>query len=603
MIIGRKSTVYIMGGILGLAIIFLAVKLIFGNSYKNKIPALPDFQNLSKPLQDQLAQAYNKAHQKPTATNLGMLGMVYHSSMFYDKAAVCYELAIEENKEEWLWSYYLGYLKRETGESNAAIENFQNVTRINHKMNLAIYYTGDAYQNLGKNDLAESLFSSLRGTDNLTSAEDKKSDTDDFPIGIYAGFQLSRIYIGTQRLILAEKTLNEIIQAGRSFGPAYRLLGNLYKMKGDSVLGGEYILQADDLTDNSTPVDKLIDGISLLSRSDQYLLKQIDVAEKSAHPLFALVIADHALKYNPGNRFLTSKAVKLLLNMNYGNQALPYLDLHLKLFTDDFKEIKEVANLLYNRGLYSQSFTYYQRASELKHEDNEVQSSLVLCLWREGKKDLALEKMNSLVVNNKENLKILADGVYVMLVLGEKDKAVSYLQKLVELAPADSRVHLMQGMVDEMSGKPLEALSMYRLSFKSNPKDMAVVQALGNSLVNQKMWPAAIDHYRKAILSFPNEPFLLEKLGSLLIGCPDQKLRKNEEGRKLEERVFIHKASTPDLTISSGQNIAMSYASEGDYKKAYAYIEWVSNIARAQKAPAKIVADLENLLKQYNDRK
>ena len=601
MVRGLKRTTYIAGGILGLIIIVLAGKAIIGNTYKSQIPELPDFRDVAAPLQEQISLANKKAHDKPTADNLGMLGMVYHSSMYYDKAILCYELAIKKNSKEWLWSYYLGYLRREMGESNAAIEKFKTVTSINPKMYLAIYYTGDALQSIGKNDQAEALFTSIPGVHNLNPQEEKKADNDDFPLSTYAGFQLSRIYTNTQRLILAEKTLNDIIQTDPTFGPAYRLIGNLYKMKGDSVRGNEYLLQANDLADNSTPLDKLIDGIALLSRSDQYLLKQIDEAEKKAHPRFALVIADHALKYLPDNKYLISKAVKLLLNMNYGKQALPYLDQHLKYFYDDFREIKEVANLLYNSELYNQSFTYYKRAAELMPEDTEVKSSQVLCLWRDGKKDLALQLMDNLVVNNKENLKILSDGVYVMLVAGEKATALSYLGKLERLSPANPRVQLMKGMVDEMDGKPQEALAMYRLSFTTNPKDMAVIQALGNSLTSQKMWSAAIDHYRKALVLFPNEPFLLEKLGTLLISCPDQKLRNIEVGRKLSERVFIHKASTPDLTIGSGKSIAMAYAEEKDFRKAYAYIEWVLNIAKTQKAPAQIITELENLLNQYNN--
>lgn len=586
-----------------MAIIILSVYLVNGIIFRRQIPELPDLQTVAKPLQEQISLANSKAHRKPTSGNLGMLGMVYHSAMYYDKATRSYELAIEKNKAEWLWSYYLGYLKREMGESNAAIENFKKVTRINPKMHLALYYTGEAYQSLGKYTEAEAVFSGIPHENNVNIAEDKKSDNDDSPLSTYANFQLARIYTNSQRLILAEKTLNEIIQANRTFGPAYRLLGNLYKMKGDSVLSAEFISQANDLNDISTPLDKLIDGIALLSRSDQYLLKQIDDAEKRAHPGFAMVLTEHALKYAPDNKYFISKAVKLLLNMSYGKQALPYLDQHYKFFTDDFTEIKEIANLLYANGLYSRSFDYYKRAAELKPESTEVQSSLVLCLWKEGKKDQALDKMNNLVVNDRENLRILADGVYIMLVLGEKQTALSYLNKLKQLSPANPRVQLMQGMVDDMNGKHQEALAMYRASFSANPKDMAVIQALGNSLTGQKMWAAAIEHYRKSLVSFPNEPFLLEKLGTMLITCPDQNLRNIEEGRKLSERVFIHKASTPDLTIASGKSIAIAYAAEGDFRRAAAYIEWVLNIAKTRKASDQLIAELEDLSKQYNKRR
>lgn len=599
---GRKGQLYILGGIIGLIIIVFATKAILGNTNKSRIPELPDFQNVAQTLKDQISQTDLKARNKPSAANLGMLGVVYHSAMYYDKASVCYELAIKKNKKEWLWSYYLGYLKREMGESNSAIEHFKTVSGINPGINLARYYTGDLFQSLGKNIEAESAFAAIPGVRNPDPSDKKKSENDDFALSTYAKFQLSRIYINSQRLIPAEKTLNEIIQTDRSFGPAYRLLGNVYQMKGDSVLGKEYIVQSKDLTDNSVPLDKLIDGIALISRSDQYLLKQIDEAQKKAHPAFALVIADHALKYLPDNKYLISKSVKLLLNMNYGKQVLPYLDRHLSYFTDDFREIKEVADLLYNRSLYSQSLVYYKHASELIPEDIEVKSSQVLCLWHEGKKDLALQQMNNLVLNDRDNLKILTDGVYVMLVAGEKETARSYLSRLEKMSPANPRVLLMKGIVDESDGNFQRALVMYRSSFNSNPGDMAVVQAMGSCLLRLKMWSAALDHYHKSLTLFPNEPYLLEKLGTLLITCPDVKLRNIEEGRKLSERVFIHKACTPDLTITSGRSIALAYASEGNFEKANTYIDWILNVAQTQKAPDKIIAEIVNLRKEISKK-
>jgi len=586
-----------------LIIVVFAARAILVTTSWDHIPELPDFQNVAQSLKEQIVQADQKAHSKPTAANLGMLGVVYHSAMNYDKAAVCYELAIRKNRKEWLWSYYLGYLKREMGESDSAIEHFKTVTAINPGMNLARYYTGDLFQSLGKNIEAESSFASIPGVSNIDPSAEKKSENgDDFTLSTYAKFQLSRIYVNSQRLILAEKTLNEVIQADRAFGPAYRLLGNVCQMKGDSLRGQEYIIQSNDLTDNSIPIDKLIDGLALISRSDQYLLKQIDEAQKKAHPSFALVIADHALKYLPDNKYIISKSVKLLLNMNYGKQALPYLDRHLKYFTGDFAELKEVADLLYNRGLYSQSLIYYKRASELKPEDVEVKSSQVLSLWHDGKKDLALQYMNSLVLNDRDNLKILTDGVYIMLVAGEKETARSYLLRLEKMAPSNARVLLMRGIIQESDGNLPGALIMYRSSFNTNHTDMAVIQALGSCLLRLKMWSAALDHYQKSLSVFPNEPYLLEKTGTLLICCPDQKLRNIEKGKKFSERVFIHKACTPDLIIASGKSIAIAYASEGDFKKANTYIDWILNVAQTQKAPEQIVAELIRLRNEYSQK-
>lgn len=603
MIKGRSAIAYITGGIFILAIIVLSVKVIIGNIYRKQIPTLPDLQSLSVGLRDQLSTTYNKAYNNPSADNLGMMGLVYHSSTYYDKAAICYKLAIRKNKKKWLWSYYFAYLNRELGESNKAIENFKHVTSENPKMYLAWFYIGEGLQNLGENNQAEAIYARVINVNDINKEAGKNSTNDYFPLGTYARFQLARIYMNTKRLDLASKTLIEIIQANRTFGPAYRLLGSLYSLEGDSVLSKEYILWANDLNNYTTPLDRLIDGISLLSRSDQYILKQIDDSERKVHPEFALVLASRALKYMPDNKYLISKTVKLLLNMHYGKQALPYLDKHIKYFNEDFKEIKYVADLLYNEGLFEQARTYYNRAAELKHEDTDVQSNLVVCLWKEGMKDQALEKMNNLVVNNKENIMILFNGVYVMLAMGEKEASMTYLAKLKYLAPANPKVQLIMGMVAEMDGNLPAAITMYDLSFKGNPKDLATSLALSNALTKQKLWSRAIRQYQQSLEYFPNEPFILEKLGTLLVSCSDSTLRNMDEGMKLSERAFIHKASSPNITIAAGRSIAIAYAARGDYRTAYDYIEWVLDVARNQKVTAEYVKGLENLLMQYNTEK
>ena len=153
-----------------------------------------------------------------------------------------------------------------------------------------------------------------------------------------------------------------------------------------------------------------------------------------------------------------------------------------------------------------------------------------------------------------------------------------------------------------MNGNLQAATAMYDLSFRGNPKDLATIQALGNALMKQKMWGRAISNYRQALEYFPNEPYLLEKLGTLLISCSDPTLRNIDEGMIFSDRAFIHKASTSDITIPAGKSLAMAYAAHGDYRTAYTYIEWVLGVARIQKAPAEYLEELETLLKQSKNQ-
>lgn len=262
-------------------IIVILAKVIIGNTYRKQIPLLPDLQSLSAPLKEQLLTAYNKTIHNPTADNIGMMGMVYHSGTYYDKAAFCYKLAVKKDKGKWIWSYYLGYLNREMGDPKTALRNYREVTKINPKIFLAWFYEGECYQKMGLNDSAEIAFKNIINRMDKNTVVKTPTRYDYFPLVTYSMYDLARIYMSTQHVDLAEKTLKGIIEDQKAFGPAYRLLGNLYSTKGDTSLSKHYLVRSNDLNVNPSPVDTLIDRIALMSRSEMYLLKKIEEAEKS----------------------------------------------------------------------------------------------------------------------------------------------------------------------------------------------------------------------------------------------------------------------------------------------------------------------------------
>ena len=77
---------------------------------------MPGKETITGVLKDQISSATRKAWLNPSSNNLGILGMIYHSCEYYDRAAECYRLAVKRNDSKWMWSYYLGYLNREMGE-------------------------------------------------------------------------------------------------------------------------------------------------------------------------------------------------------------------------------------------------------------------------------------------------------------------------------------------------------------------------------------------------------------------------------------------------------------------------------------------------------
>ena len=592
----KKTILLIIGGI----ILLILVKLLLDFPYRSGIPKLPELQTLAVPLQNQLTTASKKAYRNPTADNLGMLGMVYHSSANYEKAAICYKLAVKKNKSKWIWSYYLGYLNKEMGEPANAIENFSTVIKENPKAYHAWYYIGEGYQNLGSNDKAEEAFMKISSRNDNVRSKHSSVRTDYFPLKTYAKYQLARAYINSGKPDLAENSLKETLKDDRKFGSSYRLLGSIYSTKGNKQLSDKYIHRANDLINCTAPVDTIIDKLALISKSELYVLKQIDEAERNIYPEWAIKLLANAIQVMPKNKYLISKAVKIFLKMGNAQQIMPFLDKHLEYFKDDRSEIKEIADLLDENGAYTQSLVYYQQAVKLSPNDTELQANLVMALFDAGMKERSLEYMNELLAKDKNNIELLSNGVYIMLTIDENAKADLYMAELMKLAPTKPKVQQLAGMIAEREGKLQQALDLYEKSFNGDPTDLATIEMLGSILLKKKLWAKSINLFQKALETHPNEPYLLDKLGSVLIGCPDAALRNINDGIEYSERALDHKAGSTEIMLSSGTSLAQGYAILGDKRTAAAYLNGVIQLAQDNNAPQEYLADLGRKLKEIN---
>ncbi|HEX7585721.1 MAG TPA: tetratricopeptide repeat protein [Prolixibacteraceae bacterium] len=580
----KKLAISVSAVIVVLLIIFLAIRFFNDNSYRNQIPGLPDFATMPAPVKEQLSIAHNKATNHPSTDNIGRLGLAFHSSAYYDQAKQCYSLAIKQDKSKWIWSYYLGYLEQEMGDSKLAIDNFNAVIKENPKITQVWFYLGKAYQNLGSGELAEAAFKKIANLkpDN-SNVRTERVNFSTFPIS--AKFELARIYMNTKRLDEAEKILTEVVKGNHTIGPVYRLLGNVYSAKGDSVLSKKYIVRAQDLAEVTTLNDTLTDRITLISRSELYLPKQIDDALKSANPEWGLKLFRQAMMYFPDNKFLISKAVKFFLRMNNGKNALPYLDKNLNDFKDNFKEMKDVGDLLYLKGFYTEALPFYSQAKILKPETTEIEENFALSYWKDNQKDVAIKLMNEFYEKNKISPAVLASEVDFMFQISDKEKAKFYLSKFRQLVPSDPKVLKMSGMITDMEGNQKAAIPLYEAALKVDPSDLETAQKLGTFYIEQRNWSKAIGLLRNTIKYHPNESIPLEKLGTLLISCPDPQLQNVEEGLEFSERAFFHISSTITTLISAGKNLALGNLMLGDFKTAAYYMRITLNIAKGEKVP------------------
>ncbi|MBN1820007.1 MAG: tetratricopeptide repeat protein, partial [Prolixibacteraceae bacterium] len=572
-----KTIFYIAGGTIVIAVIVAFLVFNSNGNIKSQIPVISNLASLPKALKEQISAAIKKAQEDPTPENLGTLGMVYHSSANYEEAGKCYDLAILTGKKTWIWNYYAGYLNMELGNSEAAVKNFKEVVKKNPKNGLAYYYLGQEYKNLRENDKAEENLNIILTFKSITV--DNEGRKDHFPLGTYAKFQLARIYVDTEHNDLAEQKLKEIIKTDYLFGPAYRLLGNIYRLNGDTTLSNEYTVRANDLGLITNPIDNYIDRLILMSRSELYILKRIDEAERGIYPEWTLRIVENALKFIPDNKYLLSKAIKIYLWSNQDQVASDFIKKHISSFSDNLSELKKTGIFFFQKGLYQQAMQYWDVALKLNPEEEEVIKNKAISYWALGNRQEANRITDQLLEKNRNNPDKLADVVYLAYHLGQKQKVLQHFEQLKKQVPTNLIVQKLAGEMAESNGEFSKAVAHYEVAFKGNPEDLQTISYLGNLLFKYKRWDKYITHYREALKYHPNDPEIIEKVGDFLINCPNPTLKNMEEGKKFCERAFTHITSTPDIQVSAGRNLAIACALTGEKQKAVSTLSRTINIA------------------------
>ena len=111
-------------------------------------------------------------------------------------------------------------------------------------------------------------------------------------------------------------------------------------------------------------------------------------------------------------------------------KAFPFLSQHLTFYHNDFDELKSVGDILYDKGFYFQALNYYSSALLLRPDDSQVISCAVISLAKAGKKQQALDMVYRMLEKSGTNSVVLADGVTLLLNLGEKEKGKIWLNIL-----------------------------------------------------------------------------------------------------------------------------------------------------------------------------
>lgn len=586
----------------GLIVLFIAVihcKRSSDSALKYKLPELPEGVKMSGPVENQIEAARRQVVKSPTSGNLGQLATIYHSNVFYPEAKECYLLAIHADPDEWLWYYYLGYLCSELGETDQAVRYFTKASVLNPKSFYAGYYLGEAFVKLGNIPEAEKIFCRLGSSAETDSVPEGENRNNLYPLKVYVQYSLARLYMNTSRLDSARMILESVVHAYQDYGPAYRLLSGIYNQQGKDKRSIENNHRANELCQFIPPVDPLIAQLSILSRSDEYILKQIDIAAFSGNQEWAKKLLDHALIFMPDNPFLISKSIQFYLLYGFGDNINERIDRHYSAFANDFNELAKLATLFNKNGKYGWAIMYYERCKQLKPDDFTILHNLAINY--SNARDLKNTEIliDKLLTAKPADTEFIADAASIYIRLGENDKAMSLIERIEKLTPGNPIINKLMAGVSLNENRDQLADHYYSEFFKKVPDDPEVIRYLGLRYIENKSWDTAIRHFGKALEYFPNNPLFIEKLGSLYYNCPDTRFRDLNLARYYLERAYLSIKSSAEIRISSGKDLAAIYASEKRWEQAISVINTTRILAMRAKYPDKEIQLLTKEMEEY----
>ncbi|WP_158839594.1 tetratricopeptide repeat protein [Polaribacter sp. L3A8] len=596
----RKNKFFSVSFILVLGLSYLVITNYINNKYANRLPAVPDLKETSIIFQKYITNVNANTLNKASAANLGELGMVYHANNYFEEAETCYQLAIERDSKVWKWSYYLGCLKRELSDSENAIKYFNNVLDIQPNQYLALFYKAEAYNQIGETAKFEKILKSLSGMDKKFFELKNSKRTSYFSLPVYARLELAKLNINIGKLELAENQLKELISNEISFGPAYKQLSVIYAQKGDQKLSKYYSDRSKDLEDYTPPADPLLDTLCYYSRSETYLLKQIEDAIRNSNLDWALELVNLGLRNIPESKYVLSKAVRLYLSMNMARRTVPYLDKHLEGFKEDYKELVDVGKGLSNYGLKNSAQKYFLAAEKNENEKPATKSRLAgIYFERLGMKEKAFELMNDLLKQYPNDPAVIGGATALSIQNGDMLNANKYLSTLKKLDSKNPRINVFKGLIAKNIGDTKGVIKYYELAFKDVPDQAFIINYLSDYYRKNKMWKELADLYETALNFSPNNPNLQEGYGSFLINCPNKKMRNPKQAREFSERALINFRSNVQVQVAAGQSLAMSYFQLNERGKALYYIHKTIQVAKSTRFSMDYIANLEGMLREF----
>ena len=380
---------------------------------------------------------------------------------------------------------YLAY-----GFNDAAVDCFQNASRLDPQDFRWPYLLGAAQQAAGRLDGAAAAF-------------EKALTLSPVPAGAAAGhFHLGEIRLLQGRLDEADAALRKALAFPATAAAAHSLLGQVALARRDFRAAAEHLEAALAAMPGASrlhvPLAMAYRGLGERAKAEEHLAKAGAVGLRVPDPLL-----DGVASLRVGERVAVMRG-------RVAAQA----------------------------GRYQDAAQEFRRALAVRPESVEARVDLGSVLFRMGDRSGAMEQFREALRLDPGNVTahfnlgaLLAEG-------SERDEARAHLEAAVAGRPDDAEARRLLARALRDDGRLPEALAQYRRAVELAPGDEAARLGEAETLVRLGRYGEARRRLDEALGQMPGSGLLSHAAARLLAACPDKSVRDGERALKLALAVW-----------------------------------------------------------------
>ena len=573
----RKFNIFVVAFFAVLIVISVGVWQL--SKWKNTlaIPDLPNFSGQPTVFVEYMKRMHNSALDNPSSDQfVGHLGMAFHANFYYEEAERCYNQAIKLNSSQWRWPYYLALIREELGDAHFTIRNLQHVLEINPNISQAWFRIGNAYLKLNNYDKAVTAFKKVVKLKPFTlssSTNIKLVNKGAFAQKAYAQLNLARASYQKGYLTEAREALRALVKQYSGFGPAYRLLSQVYYSQGKRELGEEFALRAGDFVSYVPPADIIYDDLILYSRRTDFIIKQIDIAVQSRNFDWAVALNRHIFEYNPQDKEALSKLLKLAIDLNQKAGLESLVKVYKEHHQDDEHRVLEMVRFMLFRKQYKIALELLQQVTTTNPGLIEAHVEYVTILGNLNQFTKAIEHCKKVIPMAPENAQIKIELARMYFHQGKVVQAREQLKLAEQINPQNEAGFLLQAQLWRYQKNRPKAVEFYRESLKINPVNVFTSLELGNYFIELRDWKNALQHFQQALKISPNNVDYIERSARILSACPQTRFRDIKKALGFAERLKVVRKYTREQDIRSAMTIAITYAEQKRFNEALAIVD------------------------------